>query len=190
MAIHTLYWSRRGEVACPDHAPSRLDPRWADDGWQQIPEAGGRRITYQCQHCGQGAIHRPSREVPRSPLILNVDDRPATLYARDRMLRLHGFTVANAETGQAALDTARQLQPSLILLDIHLPDIDGRDVCQHVKADHALAHIPVVLISATLGGHTPVGVLDHADAFIAEPVDAEVLAGTIRQVLHGVRLRT
>jgi CheY-like chemotaxis protein len=125
--------------------------------------------------------------VEKPALILNVDDRPANLYARDRLLRLHGFTVANAETGKTALDVARQLLPNLILLDVHLPDMDGRDLCLQMKADEELGHIPVVLISSTLRGHF--NHLDgvrwgNADGFILEPVEGEMLASTLRSVLQ------
>jgi CheY-like chemotaxis protein len=183
----TLCWSRKGEIACEQHAPSPGSARWSDEGWQSIPQVKGRRVTYQCQHCGEGSIHHQSRTPDRPPLILNVDDRPASLYARDRMLRRHGFTVANADSGQSALDVARQLLPNLILLDVHLGDIDGRQLCRHVKADADLGHIPVLLISSTLQGATPQDAMrqGHADGFIAEPCDPEVLAGTIRKVLAG-----
>jgi CheY-like chemotaxis protein len=182
----TLFWSRKGEVACATHAPDSANARWAQEGWQPVPDARGRRVTYQCQHCGKGAIQHQSRP-PVQPLILNVDDRPASLYARDRMLRRHGFTVANADSGQSALDVARQLLPHLILLDVHLGDMDGRQVCRHVKSDATLGHIPVVLISSTLQGASPQDAMrqGHADGFIAEPCDPEVLAGTIRKVLAG-----
>lgn len=187
MPKQTLFWSRRGEIACEQHAPARIDPRFTSQGWQRIPEIAGRRITYQCQHCGTGSIQHQRRDGARNPLILNVDDRPATLYARDRILRQHGFTVANADTGAAAIDVARQLKPSLILLDVHLPDIDGPQVCQRVKSDAELAHIPVLLISATLATPTPDEELRavRAAGFIAEPVEPDVLAGLIRQVLDG-----
>jgi CheY-like chemotaxis protein len=182
----TLFWSRKGTIACQQHAPDPSDPRWQAEGWQQIPDVPGRRVTYQCQHCGPRAIQHQTRQ-PVSPLILNVDDRPASLYARDRVLRRHGFTVANADSGEAALTVARQLRPHLILLDVHLGDMDGRQVCRHVKADATLGHIPVLLISSTLASGLPHDTVNqvHADGFIAEPCDPEVLAGTIRRVLAG-----
>jgi CheY-like chemotaxis protein len=126
-------------------------------------------------------------DLPTSPLILNVDDRPATLYARDRVLRLHGFTVENAATIKAALDTARRIRPHAILLDVHLPDGDGRELCQRLKTDADLAHIPVVLISATLAGHA--NLLESltwgaADAFIEEPVEAEAIVSTLWKVIR------
>ena len=183
-----LFWSKRGEIACERHAPAAQSARWVGEGWQVLPRLEGRRITYQCQHCGERAIlHTRRRRAGGQPaLILNVDDRPANLYARDRMLRLHGFTVANADTGQAALDVARQLLPNLILLDVHLPDVDGRDLCVQMKADAELAHIPIVLISSTLNSQTDplAGVARaNADGFLMEPVEADTLASTVRTVL-------
>jgi CheY-like chemotaxis protein len=184
-----LFWSKRGEIACERHAPAEQSERWNAEGWQRLPELEGRRIIYQCQHCGtkRAILHtRRKTKDERPALILNVDDRPANLYARDRVLRLHGFTVANAETGKSALNVARQLLPNLILLDVHLPDVDGRDLCEQMKADQELGHIPVVLISSTLRGQ---GQFDgvrwgNADGFILEPVEGDMLASTLRSVLE------
>ena len=48
----TLFWSKRGEVACADHAPVGDSTRWTRDGWCRMTSAVGRRqIVYQCQHC-------------------------------------------------------------------------------------------------------------------------------------------
>ena len=123
---------------------------------------------------------------PGDIVILNVDDKPESLYTKDRLLRLKGYTVANATTGKAALDLAHRLHPQLVLLDVHLPDIDGREVCRRIKEHPDLAEIPVVLVSATLKGHAEN--LDGlrwagADGYIAEPFEAEVLESTIRNVL-------
>jgi CheY-like chemotaxis protein len=183
-----LFWSRKGEVACADHAPIPQTERWASEGWRPISPTDDPRARYQCQHCSRSALFRRSRDNrgENPPLILNVDDRPANLYARDQTLRRHGFTVANADCGAAALEVARQLHPRLVLLDVHLPDIDGRELCQQMKADAELSGIPVVLISATLRGHVTQleGVKwGNADAFIAEPVEPDALAATIWKVL-------
>lgn len=184
-----LSWSRKGEVACHEHAPHPSSERWVADGWRAIAPAENPRGRYQCGQCSRSAIrHQRRGERPDAggPLILNVDDQPANLYARDRVLRMHGFTVANAETGRSALYVARELHPRLVLLDIHLPDIDGRELCQQIKGDAELSDISVVLISSTLRGH--VGQLEsvrwgNADAFIAEPVTPDALAATIKKVL-------
>jgi CheY-like chemotaxis protein len=122
-------------------------------------------------------------------VILNVDDKPESLYAKDRLLRLQGYTVANATTGKVALELAHRLHPHLILLDVHLPDMDGRDVCRRVKEDPDLASTPVILVSATLRGH-----VEHleglrwggADGYIAEPFEGDSLESTIRKILKTV----
>jgi CheY-like chemotaxis protein len=123
----------------------------------------------------------------RPPVVLSVDDHPATLYARDRILRDRGFVVANATSGRAALDLAERLRPDVILLDIRLPDIDGREVCRRLKEDPTLKEIPVVLISAAVIGHAQQleGMLwGGADGFIAEPADPGAVESTLRKVLR------
>ena len=129
-----------------------------------------------------------SNQNPDKPaiVVLNVDDHPESLYAKDRVLRLKGYTVANATTGKAALDLAHRLRPNLVLLDVHLPDIDGREVCRRIKEQPGLESIPVILVSATLRGHA--ANLDGlrwagADGYIAEPFEPEILESTMRSVL-------
>lgn len=186
MLDELLYWSKRGEIGCRAHAPSPGSDRWRDEGWQPMPDFGVRMARYQCQHC-EGL---PIRSFPRSAespgLILNVDDRPASLYVRTRALKMHGFLVANCDTGEAALLSARRLRPQLVLLDVHLPDIDGRVVCQRLKSDRETASIPVVLISSTLGeSGEDVGDLarNQADGYIAEPVAPDELVSAVRRLL-------
>ena len=190
MADDVLFWSSKGEVACAEHAPADGDPRRLADRWQPIPYDALRKIQYQCQHCttGQPIRHQSKKlRAPLAPVILNVDDRPDSLYWRERSLRMHGFTVANAATGESALTQARQLHPNLILLDVHLPDIDGRDVCRRLKSDSKTAKIPVVLISATLTKH---GERLHdpqvydADAYIPEPCEGPALAHALWSLLR------
>src|SRR3712207_1971272 len=65
--------------------------------------------------------------------ILNVNDHPATLYLVSQTLRLAGYQVTEATTGGEALAIAVG-QPDLVLLDVHLPDIDGYEVCRRLRA--------------------------------------------------------
>ena len=179
-----LFWSKRGEIACADHAPQGDATRWRGEGWRPILHVELKRLEYRCQHCAGTPIgHGAPKPVP---LVLNVDDRPSTLYLRDRILRQHGFIVANADCGQKAIDVARQLKPNLILLDVHLPDADGRELCQRLKLDPEFADIPVVLISATLTGQVNLAEAIRttlASGFIREPVEPDQLASTLWKVL-------
>jgi CheY-like chemotaxis protein len=182
-----LFWSKKGEVACSGHVPERDSPQWTAEGWRPIYETDRTR-PYRCQFCaGTPLERRRAAEPAPAPLVLNVDDRPASLYVRDRILREHGFIVANADSGQKALDIARRLRPQIILLDVHLPDADGRELCQQMKQDPEFSRIPIVLISATLSGHA--NQLESirwgaADGFLLEPVEPTALASTLWKVLE------
>ena len=184
MAPTGLFWSKRGEVACADHAPQSDKDRWRAEGWRAILPAEMKRLEYRCQHCAGTPIgHGAPKPVP---LVLNVDDRPSTLYVRDRILRQHGFMVANADSGQRAIDVARQLKPNVILLDVHLPDADGRDLCLRLKHDPDFADIPIVLISATLNGQGNLAEtmqMTAADGFLHEPVEPDRLASMLWKVV-------
>src|SRR5215475_13121485 len=81
------------------------------------------------------------------PTILTVDDNDAIRYAFGRYLRNGGYNVMEARNGTEALALAVQ-NPALITLDVHLPDIDGFEVCRRLKADPETREIPVLHISA------------------------------------------
>jgi CheY-like chemotaxis protein len=80
--------------------------------------------------------------------ILNVDDNEQSRYAISRVLRKAGFNVLEARSGREALEVA-SAKPSLIILDINLPDMLGFDVCRQLKADPETRDIPVIHMSAT-----------------------------------------
>ncbi|MFQ5578663.1 MAG: response regulator [Anaerolineae bacterium] len=80
--------------------------------------------------------------------ILVIDDTPINLRLLAGMLDRHGYTVLSAPGGRQGLATARDALPDLILLDINMPNMDGYEVCQRLKADDATRHIPVIFISA------------------------------------------
>src|SRR5687767_5680418 len=80
--------------------------------------------------------------------VLNVDDNEARRYAKSRILKRGGYQVLESETGAEALRVVKEFQPSLVLLDIKLPDTTGFAVCEAIKADPATAHIMVLQISA------------------------------------------
>lgn len=119
------------------------------------------------------------------PTILNVDDDAAVRYVRTRVLQQAGFGVTEAATGTEALRLAANL-PSLILLDVHLPDLNGLEVCRRIKSDPATKFIPVLHVSATaLEGVDKVrGLEGGADSYLTEPVEPEVLVATTRALLR------
>lgn len=97
--------------------------------------------------------------------ILVVDDRPDNLRLLSAMLTQLGYEVRKVLNGQTALKTAQAAPPELILLDIMMPDMNGYEVCQHLKASQATRDIPVIFISALDE------VLDKVKAFAVGGVD-------------------
>jgi sigma-B regulation protein RsbU (phosphoserine phosphatase) len=79
--------------------------------------------------------------------ILIVDDAPANLQVLTGMLKGRGYEVRPVLSGMVALQAARRDPPDLILLDINMPDMNGYEVCEHLKADDWLKGIPVIFIS-------------------------------------------
>ena len=65
-----------------------------------------------------------------------------------RQLERHGYVVATAKNGRQALEMLQVDTFDLVLLDVVMPDMDGYEVLKHLKADEALCHIPVIMISA------------------------------------------
>ena len=80
--------------------------------------------------------------------ILIVDDTPANLRLLSQMLSEDGYNVRAVTSGARALDSINIARPHLILLDIKMPDMDGYEVCEQLKADEKTSHIPVIFISA------------------------------------------
>lgn len=80
--------------------------------------------------------------------IMVVDDTPANLKLLQEMLQSKGYRVLAFPGGRMALAAARRHPPDLILLDITMPDMDGYEVCDQLKADAGLRDIPVLFISA------------------------------------------
>jgi len=126
----------------------------------------------------QDGTHRPS--------ILIVEDSPPQALKVKLVLESNGCDVVWVDTGWAGVEMAKSKQFDLIVLDVELPDIDGFTVCQKLKAQPALAAIPVVMMTTrdhaedVLNG-LEIGAVDYIpkDAF-AEMV----LLETIKQMTH------
>jgi signal transduction histidine kinase len=82
--------------------------------------------------------------------ILIVDDTPANLQLLESILQERGYRVRAAISGQMALKAVRVEAPDIILLDINMPEMNGFQVCQALKAEDDLARIPVIFVSAAV----------------------------------------
>lgn len=80
--------------------------------------------------------------------ILVVDDNPNNLDVVVNFFQQEAFNIAVALNGESALESARLLQPQLILLDVMLPGMSGFELCQHLKEDPSLEAIPIIFMTA------------------------------------------
>jgi PAS domain S-box-containing protein len=117
--------------------------------------------------------------------VLVVDDNPATRYSTARVLRAAGFRTVEAASGNDALHMA-QGNISAVVLDVNLPDIDGLQVCQRLRADPHTTGLPVIHLSATYveDRHKVQGLDSGADAYITHPAEPPVLVATIQALVR------
>jgi len=117
--------------------------------------------------------------------ILVVDDEQDLLDLIEYNLKKEGFQVLQAENGQQALQAAREHKPSLVLLDIMMPKMGGIEVCDLMRSDPDLKHIPIIFLTARSDERTEVEGLDKgADDFITKPISTTKLISRIKAVLR------
>lgn len=119
---------------------------------------------------------------PSPHVILVVDDNATVLMATTRVLEWAGYQVAAAMTGAEALQKVRLLRPSLVLLDMVLPDISGHVVLRQIRADPELAGVSVVLLSSLLVSpeHQATGLDAGADGYMIQPIAHAELVARVR----------
>ena len=115
--------------------------------------------------------------------ILVVDDDPAFRAFVVETVRGAGYSTHEAETGLEASLMARRIKPSLVLLDVKLPDISGHEVCRRLREAHG-EDLPIVLVSGVKTDDLDrvAGLLLGADDYIVKPVEAGELLARIRRV--------
>ena len=83
-----------------------------------------------------------------TPSVLMIDDNPVNLQVLTSMLKQSGWRPRPVTSGRLGLQAARNEAPDLVLLDVNMPDLNGYEVCEQLKADAQLADIPVIFVSA------------------------------------------
>lgn len=129
-----------------------------------------------------GQTEEPPR--PRAT-ILNVNDTPSVLYLNSLLLKGAGYHVVEAVNGREALRLASG-RPDLILLDVHMPDIDGYEVCRRLRAqeetkDLLIAHLSAVSVSRE---DRVRGLAQGADAYWTTPIEEEELLANIEALMR------
>ena len=123
-------------------------------------------------------------EEARKPRILIVDDTKDILTVVSRRLQSWGYEPLTAESGEEGLAIAEAQVPDLILLDIMMPKMKGRDVCARLKANPKTQRIPVIFLTALgLADHIKAGMDLGAEDYIVKPFEPAELKERITIVL-------
>ena len=120
------------------------------------------------------------------PLMLVVDDNESRRYAKARVLRQAGYETLEGGSGDECLRLLRERPVRLVVLDIGLPDADGRDICRRIKANPETVGVLVLQVSATFvsAADTVQALEEGADASLTEPLQPAVFLATIRALLR------
>lgn len=117
--------------------------------------------------------------------IVCIEDEPEMIDLIRLILGRRGFELIGAVGGREGLETVRQVKPDLVLLDLMMPDMDGWEIYQHMKADQELRNIPVIIVTAkaqsidkVLGLH-----IAKVDDYITKPFGPQELIESVNRVL-------
>jgi two-component system phosphate regulon response regulator PhoB len=119
------------------------------------------------------------------PKILVVDDEPEAVELVEFNLKQAGFDVAVAADGAEALKKARGLMPSLVVLDLMLPEVDGLEVCKMLRRDSATAKVPIIMLTAKAAEIDRIlGLELGADDYITKPFSPRELVLRVKRILQ------
>lgn len=122
--------------------------------------------------------------------VLIVDDDPGARDTLEALLWREDYQITFASSGQEALEKAQEVIPSVILLDVMMPEMDGFEVCQRLRTLPVVAEVPIIMLTALDDRDSRLqGIQAGADDFLSKPFDREELRTRIRTILRLNRYR-
>jgi two-component system, cell cycle response regulator DivK len=118
--------------------------------------------------------------------VLVVEDNLMNMKLLRDVLLATGYRTLEATTGGEAVQLAAKHAPDLVLMDVHLPDVDGVHALRRLRADERTAAIPVLAVTAqAMHGDRELLLAAGFDGYISKPVNIRELVGTVRQHCDG-----
>jgi PAS domain S-box-containing protein len=153
---------------------------WLRDDAEEAEEAGG----------AAGAPRHPSLFAHEGALVLVADDNADMRGYLERLLKQERYRVRSVADGVSAFDAARRTLPDLILADVMMPEMDGFQLLEALRAEPATRTVPIVLLSARAGEESRVeGLAAGADDYLVKPFSARELLARVSTHLEMARLR-
>jgi CheY-like chemotaxis protein len=122
----------------------------------------------------------------KRPLILVVEDNPTNQLLASSVLEREGFEVTLAESSVVALELLTAIRPDLILMDVHLPGIDGLTFTRALKSAPETAGIPIVAVTAhAMNGDREQALAAGCAGYISKPIDTRTFGAQVQGFLHG-----
>jgi CheY-like chemotaxis protein len=126
---------------------------------------------------------------PTVPVVLLVEDHETSADGYAQLLAAAGYRVVRAKNGYEALAEVSRELPSLVLLDLKLPKLDGWELLQRLKADASVAAVPVVVVTGdSLPTHHEMARSRGAFAVLSKPINPEELLTVVRDALSVLSL--
>ncbi len=99
------------------------------------------------------------------------------------LLKSRGFEVVSASDGEESLRRIPEEKPSLAIVDLRLPKVDGWHLCQRLKSNQETKHIPLIVLSGLVDREGEKDRMDQGDFYFSKPFEAEELVNKIRELL-------
>jgi DNA-binding response OmpR family regulator len=140
---------------------------------------------FSLEECRPALIKEDKPMTDTTRKIVCIEDEREMIDLVKLILSRYGYEVIGADGGRSGLETIRNHKPDLVLLDLMMPDMDGWEVYQQMKADEEMKDIPVVVVTAkaqsidkVLGLH-----IAKVDDYITKPFGPEELRASIERIL-------
>ncbi len=119
--------------------------------------------------------------------ILTIDDHPETLDIVVSTLRAGGYEVFGTQSPLSALAMAEKLNPDLVLVDVSMPEMDGKEVCRRLRAHEKLADVPIIMFTANAEAYQKLaGFEAGADDYLTKPTEPGEMLARIEAMLSSV----
>jgi CheY-like chemotaxis protein len=123
--------------------------------------------------------------VDQKPTVLVIEDDEYSRDALAHLLAAEGYETQSASDGESGLANARQMKPDVIVLDLNLPGIDGKQVIQMIRRDGPLKAVPILIVTGDEDRAAQAAVELGADGYLTKPVEFDALIRAIDDLKAG-----